>query len=98
MAGATVDNSIILAPVSTVPGFSDQVETLTLKVEAVLPWHSWAAEDALAAVENGDNNVGNSSPQSGLGRGSTGQDFTLSSKGGTRTSACLTYVVSHETT
>ncbi|OIW22997.1 hypothetical protein CONLIGDRAFT_687074 [Coniochaeta ligniaria NRRL 30616] len=65
VAGATVDNSIVPAYSSSVPSISDQVKTWTTNLQSRPSYAPWTAEDALAAVWIGVNDVGNSYSQSG---------------------------------
>lgn len=65
VAGATVDNTIVPAYSSSVPSISDQVRTWTANLQPKPAYAPWTADDALAAVWIGVNDVGNSYSQSG---------------------------------
>lgn len=65
VAGATVDNSIVQAYIPTVPGVVDQVSTWNKNLASKPSYAPWTAENALAAIWIGVNDVGNSYTQSG---------------------------------
>src|SRR3569833_3444444 len=64
VAGATVDNSIVQAYIATVPGVVDQVNTWNKNLASKPSYAPWTAENALAAIWIGVNDVGNSYTQS----------------------------------
>ncbi|KAK3370785.1 hypothetical protein B0T24DRAFT_650062 [Lasiosphaeria ovina] len=65
VAGATVDNSIVQAYMSSVPSIADQVKTWTSNLQSKPSYAPWTAENALFGVFIGVNDVGNSFTQSG---------------------------------
>ncbi len=65
VAGATVDNSIVAAYMSTVPSIIEQVTTWSRNLGPKPTYAPWTAETALFAIWIGVNDVGNSYTQSG---------------------------------
>jgi phospholipase/lecithinase/hemolysin len=65
VAGATVDNSIVQAYMTSVPSIVDQVSTWSKNLASKPTYAPWTSDNALFAVWIGVNDVGNSYTQSG---------------------------------